>query len=146
MHDDSLRAVLETLDPTARDDLRRVLIRDQADRDSISSRLMRYRDQNGDDWADILDTLRCIRRSGGRWRGCSERLTPTRIRDMAEDLVFEGLAELGTTLRREAEAFPWVFPERDRELWKTCGGGGTSPSFGRPARLLSRSRYSTRNP
>jgi hypothetical protein len=43
------RSVLETLDPKARDDLRRVLIRDQADRDAISSRLMRYRDQNGQD-------------------------------------------------------------------------------------------------
>jgi hypothetical protein len=36
MHDDSLRALLSTLDPKARDDLRRVLIRDQADRDAIS--------------------------------------------------------------------------------------------------------------
>jgi hypothetical protein len=25
-----------------------------ADRDAISSRLMRYRDQNGQDWADIV--------------------------------------------------------------------------------------------
>jgi hypothetical protein len=41
----------------ARDDLRSVLIRDQADRDAISSRLMRYRDQNGQDWADIIDSL-----------------------------------------------------------------------------------------
>jgi hypothetical protein len=54
---DSLRALLETLDPRARDDLRRVLIRDQADRDAIASRLMRYRDQNGQDWADIIDFL-----------------------------------------------------------------------------------------
>jgi hypothetical protein len=37
--------------------LRRVLIRDQADRDSIASRLMRYRDQTGQDWADIVDFL-----------------------------------------------------------------------------------------
>ena len=29
-----LRAILETLDPKARDDLRRVLIRDQADRNA----------------------------------------------------------------------------------------------------------------
>lgn len=48
-----LRALLGTLSPKARDDLRRVLIRDQADRDAIASRLMRYRDQNGPDWADI---------------------------------------------------------------------------------------------
>ena len=46
-----------SLDPKARDDLRRVLIRDQADRDAIASRLMRYRDQNGQDWADIIDFL-----------------------------------------------------------------------------------------
>jgi hypothetical protein len=37
--------------------LRGVLIRDQADRDAIASRLMRYRDQNGKDWADIIDFL-----------------------------------------------------------------------------------------
>jgi hypothetical protein len=52
-----LSALLETLDPKARDDLRRVLIRDQADRDAIASRLMPYRDQNGQDWADIIDFL-----------------------------------------------------------------------------------------
>jgi hypothetical protein len=41
MADADLRVLLETLDAKARDDLRRVLIRDQADRDAISSRLMR---------------------------------------------------------------------------------------------------------
>jgi hypothetical protein len=55
--DANLRAVLETLNPDARDTLRRVLIHDQADRDAISSRLMRYRDQNGQDWADMVDML-----------------------------------------------------------------------------------------
>jgi hypothetical protein len=30
------------------------MIRDQAHRDAISSRLMRYRDQNGQDWANII--------------------------------------------------------------------------------------------
>jgi hypothetical protein len=54
---DDLRLLLETLSPSARDDLRRVLIRDQAGRDAIASRLMRYRDQNGQDWADIIDFL-----------------------------------------------------------------------------------------
>lgn len=60
-----LPAALETLDPMARDDLRNVLIRDQASRDAISSRLLRYRDQNGQDWADIIDLLTCIRRRDG---------------------------------------------------------------------------------
>jgi hypothetical protein len=55
MGDADLRALLETLSPSAREHLRSVLIRDQADRDAISSRLMRYRDQNGQDWADIID-------------------------------------------------------------------------------------------
>ncbi len=55
--DEYLRSLLETLNPKARDDLRRALIRDQADRDAISSHLMRYRDQNGQDWADIIDFL-----------------------------------------------------------------------------------------
>jgi hypothetical protein len=40
-----------------RDHLRSVLIRDDADRDAIASQLMRYRDQNGHDWADIIDFL-----------------------------------------------------------------------------------------
>jgi len=45
------------LSPSAREHLHNVLIRDQADRDAIASRLMRYRDQNGQDWADIIDFL-----------------------------------------------------------------------------------------
>jgi hypothetical protein len=32
-------------------------IRDDADRDAIAMELMRYRDQNGQDWADIIDVL-----------------------------------------------------------------------------------------
>jgi hypothetical protein len=52
-----LRALLETHDPKARDDLRRVLIHDQADRDAIASQLLRYRDGRGQDWADIIDML-----------------------------------------------------------------------------------------
>ena len=55
--DGHLRSNLETLDPRARGDLRRVLIRDQADRDAIPSELLRYRDERGDDWADIIDML-----------------------------------------------------------------------------------------
>jgi hypothetical protein len=55
--DADLRSLLETLDPEARDDLRRVLIHDQADRDAIASQLLRYRDGRGDDWADIIDLL-----------------------------------------------------------------------------------------
>jgi hypothetical protein len=54
---DDLRSLLLTLDPTARDDLRRVPIHDQADRDAISSHLLRCRDRNGQDWADIIDML-----------------------------------------------------------------------------------------
>jgi hypothetical protein len=38
-----LRAALAALDPPVRDALRRVLIRDQADRDAISHELLRYR-------------------------------------------------------------------------------------------------------
>jgi hypothetical protein len=53
----SLRAILETLDPKTRDDLRRVLIHDQADREAIASELVRYRDERGNDWADIIDML-----------------------------------------------------------------------------------------
>ncbi len=55
--DVDLSALLETLDPRARDDLRNVLIHDQADRDTLASRLMRYRDGRGGDWADIIDVM-----------------------------------------------------------------------------------------
>jgi hypothetical protein len=47
LSDNELWTLLRAVAPKARDDLRRV--RDQADRDAISSRLMRYRDQNGQD-------------------------------------------------------------------------------------------------
>lgn len=50
--DADLRATLVALDPPAREHLRDVLIRDLADRDSIASRLMRYRDQNGQAWSE----------------------------------------------------------------------------------------------
>ncbi len=36
---------------------RRVLIRDHPERDAIASMLMRYHDQNGQGWADVLDLL-----------------------------------------------------------------------------------------
>ena len=46
-----------SFDRKVRDTLRRVLVRDQGDRDAIASELLRYRDGNGDDWADIIDLL-----------------------------------------------------------------------------------------
>jgi hypothetical protein len=55
--DAELRVLLRQLDPVLRDHLRRVLIRDQADRDAVSSQLLRYRDENGHHWADIIDFL-----------------------------------------------------------------------------------------
>jgi hypothetical protein len=54
---DGLRDHLSLLSPSARKHLRNLLIRDQADRDAISSRLLRYRDGPGDDWADIIEML-----------------------------------------------------------------------------------------
>jgi hypothetical protein len=54
---DDLRKLLRTLAPPGHQHLRNVLIHDQADRDAISSRLMLYRDERGDDWADIMDML-----------------------------------------------------------------------------------------
>jgi hypothetical protein len=55
--DADLRSLLQTLDPHARDTLRRVLIQGQADRDAIASQLLRYRDGRGDDWADIIVSM-----------------------------------------------------------------------------------------
>jgi hypothetical protein len=55
--DESLRDLLLTLSPTARDTLRRALILDQPDRDAIASELLRYGNANGDGWASVIDTL-----------------------------------------------------------------------------------------
>ncbi len=55
--DEDLRAAIEGLPPTARDLLRRVLIGDQADRDTAAMALLRYRDAAGDELADIIDML-----------------------------------------------------------------------------------------
>ena len=63
--DGDLRNLLSTLDPKARDDLRRVLIRDHPDRDAIAMQLMRYRDENGQRWADVIDL-----NSSARLRSC----------------------------------------------------------------------------
>jgi hypothetical protein len=67
MNDDdgALRDLLRTLSPSAREHFREVLIQDQADRDAIASELMRYRDERGDDWADIIDMLTMHREA---WR------------------------------------------------------------------------------
>jgi hypothetical protein len=51
------RPLITTLSQSARAHVRRVLVRDPADRDAIAPRLMRYRGQNGQDWADIIDFL-----------------------------------------------------------------------------------------
>ena len=55
--DDDLRDLLLQLTPSAREHFRNALIHDQAERDAISSNLLRYRHQNGNDWADIIDML-----------------------------------------------------------------------------------------
>jgi len=51
--------------------LRRVLIHDQADRDAISSQLLRYRDERGNDWADIIDMLTMDSEERRKWCVCS---------------------------------------------------------------------------
>ena len=48
---------LASLDPPARDALRRVLIRDQADRNEIATEVLRYRLSAGDELAEIIDAL-----------------------------------------------------------------------------------------
>jgi hypothetical protein len=53
----SILATLRTLSPSSREHLRNALIRDDADRNAIASTLMRYRDENGQGWADIIDML-----------------------------------------------------------------------------------------
>jgi hypothetical protein len=53
----SVSATWARCPPRGSNDLRRVLIRDQADRDAIASQLIRYRDERGGAWADIIDMM-----------------------------------------------------------------------------------------
>jgi hypothetical protein len=55
--DAELRNLLRTLSPSAREHFREVLIQDQADRDAIDARLLRYRDERGTAWANLVDRL-----------------------------------------------------------------------------------------
>jgi hypothetical protein len=71
--DVDLRALLSGLNPKARDDLRRALIHDRADRDAIASQLMRYRDENGQRWADVIDFLTMYPDARRRWCACWAR-------------------------------------------------------------------------
>ena len=52
-----LRAAMADLSPRTRDLLRRVLVRDDVDRDVIASTLLRYQDPAGEELADIIDSL-----------------------------------------------------------------------------------------
>ena len=53
-----------------------VLIRDQADRHAIAQELLRYGDDNGDQWADLIDTLSMHPMRGVRSCGNSRRSPP----------------------------------------------------------------------
>ncbi len=55
--DADLRDISGTLSPLAREHLRDVLIRDQSDRDAIAAELLRYRDERGTAWANLVDQL-----------------------------------------------------------------------------------------
>jgi hypothetical protein len=49
------RDLLRTLNPAACGHLREVLIQDEADRDAIAAHLLKYRDERGTAWADLVD-------------------------------------------------------------------------------------------
>jgi hypothetical protein len=55
--DAALADALRRLSSEARDELRRLLICDQSDRDAIAERLMRRRAPGADDLADLIDML-----------------------------------------------------------------------------------------
>ena len=56
-HEAELRDLLRTLSPSAQDHLRDVLIPNQADRDATAAQLLRYRDERGAAWANLVDQL-----------------------------------------------------------------------------------------
>ena len=57
MDDEAFRSPLRQLPQSARDDLRRLLIRDQPDRDAIAEQLLRRRTPAADDLAELIDML-----------------------------------------------------------------------------------------
>lgn len=57
MDDAALLAALRRLDPAAREDLRRLLVRDQPDRDAVAAQLLRKQTPGADGMADLLDML-----------------------------------------------------------------------------------------
>ena len=57
MDDATLAALLQKLDGGVRSDLRKLLIRDQPDRDAIAEQLLRRRTPGADDLADLTDLL-----------------------------------------------------------------------------------------
>jgi hypothetical protein len=57
MDDATLRSSMSRLEPAARDDLRRLLIRDLADRDAIAEQLLRRRTAGADQLAELIDML-----------------------------------------------------------------------------------------
>lgn len=57
MDDPSILVALRRLDPAARDELRRLLVRGQPDRDAIAGQLLRRRTPASDATADLLDML-----------------------------------------------------------------------------------------
>ena len=57
MDEAALADALGHLPAGARDELRRLLIRDQPDRDAIAEQLLRLRRPGADDLADLIDLL-----------------------------------------------------------------------------------------
>ena len=57
MDEDALQTTLRELPPDAQDDLRRLLIRDQHDRDSIAEQLLRRRTAGAGQLAELIDML-----------------------------------------------------------------------------------------
>src|SRR5437667_4995906 len=117
MTDDDLRTLLQNLGPSAREHMRNAVIRDQADRDAISSRLMRYRDQNGQDWADIFDLLtmhpkerRNVVRFSARSRPSSNvrRASRAGARRGTDSSVFRAPEPEGAQTRRQPGAYDRV--------------------------------------
>lgn len=57
MDEAALLELLRQLDPAARDELRRLLIRDHRTRDATAERLLRHRTARARDLADLIDML-----------------------------------------------------------------------------------------
>jgi hypothetical protein len=151
--DNGLRELLLQLSPSARDNLRRVLILDQPDRDAISSELLRYGDANGDGWAEVIDTLSDM--PGRSAQGCPTAggdgrsgIAPVPVPRWSRGVPGNVGMRWGLSGKKDAR-WAGVSHHRGRSRirpWAPCQGGGRGFESRRPLQVTGASGSGRESP